>query len=130
MNIMETTTKSSNSKLCNIINEIDAIYVDSVNKNTYYDKLDNYTRINNLTNEAKQLIENLKNEISNFNFNVLAEDNLPLDKINGYIDLLNVPNLKFNEIIDIVNELRKINLHIPTVGVVIEHIEQETMQEN
>lgn len=124
---METSSK----KLENILKDVDMILLDSHNNSkfpvTLEKKLQNYKKGTLLIDEAVQLIENMKEEIKNLDTS--KADKSQSSKINQFIDLLSIPNQKFDQVLYLVEQLHTICAGIPTTAQIHDIVDQEVIYE-
>ena len=118
---------NSEKKLREKIEEIRTIYLDSKQAQPIGKKYQNYQKMNILVNNAKQFIESLQKEISEIE--PPKNDKLNLSKVNELVDLLSMPNLKFDEVLYIVSELKKISARLPKTAHITNNIEKEVIYE-
>ncbi len=124
---METSSK----KLEKNLKEIDMILIDAHNSGKFpvqlEKKLQNYKKGTLLIEETVQLIEDMKEEIKNLD--ITKADKTQNSKINELIDLLSIPNQKFDQVLYLVEQLRAICAGIPTSSKIHDITDQEVIYE-
>ena len=121
---------SNYRKLEKVMNQISFIHIESRKKQTFEKKLEHYTQCTILINEALKLIDEMKNQITNIDSLGTKADNLQIESMHKWIDLLNNDaQLNFDEIIHIVEQLNCIATGIPTTTQLNDNIDQEVIYE-
>lgn len=124
--IMETF-----KRLNRIMDEISIISIDSQilgkKPQQMEKKLQNYIKGNLLIDEASQLIEKLENDVKKINITKI--DRTQINDIDKYIDLLEISNPHFNEILYIIETLYANSVSLPTSMQITDNVDQEIIHE-
>lgn len=115
------------ARLNKLITDIELIYLEatSSSKQPLKKKLEQYNQGMILLREAKPLVDALQNEITNLDLS--KADLSQMDQASRLIKLMSVPNLKFQEILPIVKQLKEISTGVPQHAIVNDHIEKEAI---
>lgn len=120
--------ETSNKRLDNIMSQITLIYIDSQKKISLEKKLENYNKGNLLISEALHLIEKMQTDITNLAPSTVNKSQI--NKIGLYLEMLSMPNPKFDEIMYIIEQLTGVNSGLSTSTQIIDNVEQEVIREN
>lgn len=116
-----------NEKLGKIITDIELLYIDSKNVSktplSTEKKYQNYLKGSILIEEATRLLDKLQDEITKLDTS--QADTSQISKINEYIDLLSKPGLSFDNVLQIVQDLKSISKGLPVGTKVHDYIEKE-----
>ena len=121
-------TSNNNKKLTDLMNEISVMYVESIGTLTMQKKMENYNKASIMIEEAEKLIDTLQKEITDLPQNKITK--IKMSRIiNELVKFLEAPQLKFSEVLSIVQELRTICNSLPTSVHVSNNLEQEIVYE-
>ena len=116
---------SNEDRLTSTLTDISLIYADYKQHNSPAKKIDSYNKCNLLIQESKRLIEELKIEIINMDKNSNKATREQLNQAKLYIELAQLPGLRFDQLKQIVVSLREMHNAIPTEPNVVDDIENE-----
>ena len=117
---------SSEQRLIEIISQVKVIYLDAKNKN-FSQRLENYRKCNLLVEEASRLIDNLQNEITNMDLRKATREQIQQSEKS--VEFLTIPNLRFDEAMYVMKDLRSVELGLPFNPEIIDHIEKQVVYE-
>ena len=117
--------ENSEKKLLGLINEINLIYLAAQDKQTLQTKLKNYNNSLTLLANAKQLIDSLQNEITQMDSS--GVDKTKMNSVNHLIDIMDNMSTKFSEVVNVVQDLKKIKNGLPITSNVHDNMEKEVV---
>ncbi|BCS83186.1 hypothetical protein QLL95_gp0937 [Cotonvirus japonicus] len=100
---------------------IEIIQINSRNIKTFNSKVEQYNS-SVIINETKKLIEILLKELDNFELPLGSPKN---DKLDEFINLLSIPNLKFTETLDLLKELLLIDNSLPNKTTIKDNVQDD-----
>jgi hypothetical protein len=119
----------SENQLRDLLNEITILYTDTLNTDTTQkNKIKNYREGTTKITTAVELLEKLKSDINDIDTQNQAT--VQMDRTKEFIELLQLPGFRFNEIITTTNMLKKISTGLTTPVTIDNHVELDTMLEN
>lgn len=116
-----------NEKLGKIIADIELLYIDSKNvpktPSSTEKKYQNYLKGSILIEEATRLLDKLQEEIIKLDTSEVEPSQVI--RIHEYLELLSKPGLSFDNVLQIVQDLKSISKGLPVGTKVYDHIEKE-----
>lgn len=111
---------SNSTRLVNTMNQFSLAYAD-------YDikKESKFNECMTLIRDSKKLIEELKIELIDMNKNTQMATKTQMERVNVLINLMQIPNLTFDNLKQIIDELKTIHNSIPTTVTVVDNVENE-----
>lgn len=118
------------NQLRDLLNEITVLYADTLNDDiSQKNKIKNYKEGGAKIMAAIELLEKLKNGINEID--IQDQSYVQMDRMKEFIELLELPGFRFNEIMTTTKMLKKISNQLNTPGAIIDPIvEQHTMEKN
>lgn len=122
----QMTTLTSDRELRRLITEIKSIYCDYHGKKiSLSKKIENYRKSYLLIQQAEHIIDELKQEMGKINTEHAKTD---IKYVADLTALLEMPHLKFDEILYIVNQLRAMSNGLPIDASIVEHVETAVVE--
>lgn len=113
-------------QLISIHNQIDTLFIESRKNPNFEKKYEYYLQCQDLHRESTKLIDELQILVNGLG---TAPNRPTAEKINQYIELLEVDNLNFSEVLHIIGELNAYNNAIPHIVTVQDNMDQEIIYE-
>lgn len=123
---MDTNAK----QLDHIMKEMDMIIVDSKNPNlkqTIEKKLQNYNKVNALSEEATQLLNKMEVDVGRINGSHISQ--IQSMKINDWVEMLTSGHLKITETVYIVEQLQAMLDNFSPETDIIDNVDREIIYE-
>lgn len=110
---------SNSTRLVTLMNNFSVAYTD------YGSNESKFNECMTLIRDSKKLIEELKIELVDMNKNTQMATTAQMERVNVLINLIQIPNLTFDNLKQIIDELQTIHNSIPTTVTVIDNVENE-----
>lgn len=106
----------------NIIEQLQLLVIQSKSHNDLYKKDDDYINAKKLIDEANIYLNSLEDRVKNINISSIQNISQSID---DYINMIDVPNPKFNEIIYVITHLQALYNRLPSSAQIIDNIEND-----
>lgn len=106
----------------NIIEQLQLLAIQSKSHNDLYKKDDDYLNAKKLIDEANIYLNSLEDRVKNINISSIQNSSQSID---DYINMIDVPNPKFNEIIYVITHLQALYNRLPSSAQIIDNIEND-----
>jgi hypothetical protein len=91
-------------------------------------RIELYNKATMMITEARKLLADLKNEIAATDVTKSVTKN-DIANMNKWTDMMSYPNLNFDELLEMVNNIKMISNGLPTTAKIIDNVEHEVIHD-